>query len=72
MCVLCGVAQGSRGSSKDSDKDDLPDVFDAPEAEPTEGFVNPFACSVNPLDWREVQVRQTLAIAVRRTYQIPA
>ena len=36
----------------------MPDVFDVPEAEPTEVFVNPFACSINPLDWREVQVQQ--------------
>ena len=48
--------QGVRGASRDSEDEDTPDFFDAPEAEPTEVFVNPFACSVNPLDWREVQV----------------
>ena len=48
--------QGVRGIGRDSEDEDLPDVFDAPEAEPTEVFVNPFACRVNPLDWREVQV----------------
>ena len=49
--------QGFSGSG-DDDEDDLPDAFDFPEAEPTEVFVNPFACSINPLDWREVQVQQ--------------
>ena len=47
--------QGSRARSSDED-DEAPDVFDAPDGEPTEVFVNPFACSINPLDWREVQV----------------
>ena len=32
------------------------DVFDQPEAEPDCLFVNPFACSVNPLQWQELQV----------------
>ncbi len=32
------------------------DVFEIPEAEPSELFVNPFACGVNPMDWRELQV----------------
>lgn len=31
-------------------------VFDAPEAEPSELFINPFACNVSPLLWRELQV----------------
>lgn len=31
-------------------------VFDAPEAEPSELFINPFACNVSPLMWRELQV----------------
>lgn len=33
------------------------DVFDQPEAEPDCLFVNPFACSVDPLQWQELQVR---------------
>lgn len=31
------------------------DVFDQPEAEPDCLFVNPFACSVDPLQWQELQ-----------------
>ena len=41
----------------DGSIDDLSheDVFDSPEAEPDQIFINPFACSVNPLDWRQLQ-----------------
>ncbi|BDA47221.1 hypothetical protein COCOBI_10-0660 [Coccomyxa sp. Obi] len=30
-------------------------VFDAPETEPSELFINPFACNISPLLWRELQ-----------------
>ncbi len=33
------------------------DVFDYPEAEPTELFINPFACAIDPFMWNELQVR---------------
>jgi curved DNA-binding protein CbpA len=34
----------------------LVDVFDEPEAEPTEVFINPFACpGVDPFMWEELQ-----------------
>ena len=32
------------------------DVFDQPEAEPDCLFVNPFACSIDPMQWQELQV----------------
>ena len=32
------------------------DVFENPEAEPTELFINPFACAIDPFMWRELQV----------------
>ncbi|KAK9827905.1 hypothetical protein WJX74_008444 [Apatococcus lobatus] len=36
-------------------EDWLDDVFEKPETEPSELFINPFACAINPLDWRELQ-----------------
>ena len=41
----------------DGSIDDLAeqDVFDNPEAEPEHVFVNPFACNISPLEWRELQ-----------------
>ena len=33
------------------------DVFDFPTEEPSELFVNPFACAIDPFMWRELQVR---------------
>ena len=44
----------------------LASVFDAPEAEPSELFINPFACNTSPLLWRELQVY--LAILHPHTY----
>ena len=41
------------------------DVFDAPSDLPSDIFVNPFACSINPLDWRKLQVRLTPAYLKR-------
>ena len=38
------------------------DVFEEPESEPSELFINPFACGVNPLDWRELQVKTHIGI----------
>ncbi|KAK9861891.1 hypothetical protein WJX84_004684 [Apatococcus fuscideae] len=32
------------------------DVFEVPEAEPTELFINPFGCNADPLEWRQLQV----------------
>lgn len=37
-------------------EEELASVFDAPEAEPNELFINPFACNTSPLLWRELQV----------------
>eukprot|EP00884_Botryococcus_braunii_P008095 jgi/Botrbrau1/17287/Bobra.0015s0044.1 len=34
---------------------DLGDVFDNPDGEATEVFVNPFSCGINPLRWRDLQ-----------------
>ena len=31
------------------------DVFDFPTEEPSELFVNPFACAIDPFMWRELQ-----------------
>ena len=31
------------------------DVFDFPNAPATEAFINPFACSISPLDWKTLQ-----------------
>lgn len=39
------------------DLSDFEDVFDAPDGEPTEVFVNPFSCGVDPMRWRDLQVR---------------
>ena len=32
------------------------DVFDYPDAEPDELFINPFACAMDPFMWKELQV----------------
>ena len=32
------------------------DVFDYPDAEPSELFINPFSCAIDPFMWRELQV----------------
>lgn len=32
------------------------DVFDFPDEEPSELFINPFACAIDPFMWRELQV----------------
>lgn len=46
-----------RARSRDAEEeDDRPSVFDVPEAEPSCMFVNPFACGISPLQWRELQV----------------
>jgi hypothetical protein len=31
-------------------------VFDFPDGEPSELFINPFACAIDPFLWRELQV----------------
>lgn len=50
------LSQGNRSRARDSDDDgERPSVFDVPEGEPTCMFVNPFACNVSPLDWRQLQ-----------------
>ncbi|EIE23375.1 hypothetical protein COCSUDRAFT_62912 [Coccomyxa subellipsoidea C-169] len=36
-------------------EEEVPSVFDVPEAEPSELFINPFACNTSPLLWRELQ-----------------
>jgi len=38
----------------------MADVFDYPDAEPSELFINPFACAVDPFMWRELQVQGLL------------
>lgn len=50
------LLQDVRARSRDAEEDDeRPSLFDAPEAEPSCVFVNPFACGVSPLQWRELQ-----------------
>lgn len=45
-CMQASMDDGAQNSS----------VFDAPEGEPSELFINPFACNISPLLWRELQV----------------
>ena len=52
-CCCCPRWQGFVGGVLDDSAQE--DVFDHPEAEPDCLFVNPFATSVNPLDWRKLQ-----------------
>ena len=33
------------------------DVFEYPDGEPSELFINPFACPIDPFMWRELQVQ---------------
>lgn len=33
------------------------DVFDCPDEEPNELFINPFACDMDFFMWRQLQVR---------------
>ena len=33
------------------------DVFEYPDGEPSELFINPFACLIDPFMWRELQVQ---------------
>lgn len=50
------LSQGNRSRAQDSDDDaERPSVFDLPEGEPTCMFVNPFACNVSPMNWRQLQ-----------------
>jgi len=42
-------------------------VFDYPEAEPSELFINPFACNTSPLLWRELQVGLYISLRVSCT-----
>lgn len=58
-CLRTSLRQGLRSRSYDAEEEEneRPSVFDAPEAEPTCIFVNPFACGISPLDWRDLQVR---------------
>ena len=37
------------------DEEEL-DIFDFPEAEPNRLFLNPFACNIDPMSWRDLQV----------------
>jgi hypothetical protein len=61
-----GFGTNSREDSDEEGEDPL-DVFDLPEAEPNELFVNPFACyNVSPLQWRELQEAAKEAEAARR------
>ncbi len=56
-CFATAVLQDVRARSRDAEEDDdQPSVFDAPDGEPDCIFVNPFACGVSPLQWRELQV----------------
>jgi hypothetical protein len=56
-CLATAVLQDVRARSRDAEEDDdQPSVFDAPDGEPDCIFVNPFACGVSPLQWRELQV----------------
>ena len=55
------MLQDVRARSRDAEEDgDQPSVFDAPDGEPDCIFVNPFACGVSPLQWRELQVALVL------------
>ncbi|KAL4858146.1 putative transport protein YdbI [Chlorella vulgaris] len=64
--LMAGFGTNSREDSDEEGEDPL-DVFDVPEAEPNELFVNPFACyNVSPLQWRELQEAAKEAEAARR------
>lgn len=55
--LVTAMLQDVRARSRDAEEDDdIPSVFDAPDGEPECIFVNPFACGVSPLQWRELQV----------------
>lgn len=41
---------------KSGEEDTEIDVFDFPEAEPTCIFIDPFACNIDPMSWKELQV----------------
>lgn len=49
---------------------ELRNVFDYPEAEPSELFINPFACNTSPLLWRELQVGLYRSLRVNCTMLI--
>jgi hypothetical protein len=52
--IKTDIAEYSR--SNGGELQGQPDVFDIPETEATELFVNPFLCyNVNPLQWEEIQ-----------------
>ena len=54
--VLVHSVQDVAPPAADGDATDLWDVFDVTEAEPDMLFVNPFACPMDPLQWKELQV----------------
>lgn len=60
--AAAAMLQDVRARSRDAAEDgDVPSVFDAPDGEPECIFVNPFACGVSPLQWRELQVGLVLS-----------
>ena len=68
------MLQDVRARSRDAGEDgDQPSVFDTPDGEPDCIFVNPFACGVSPLQWRELQVGLLLPALCRgrRVYLQP-
>ena len=65
--AVATMLQDVRARSRDAAEDDgIPSVFDAPDGEPDCIFVNPFACGVSPLQWRELQVGSVLLTRRRR------
>jgi hypothetical protein len=65
-CFATAMLQDVRARSRDAEEDgDQPSVFDTPDGEPNCIFVNPFACGVSPLQWRELQVGLVLPALCR-------
>lgn len=64
--VMSGFDSNSRGDSSDEEEDPF-GVFDLPEAEPDQLFVNPFACyNISPLQWEQLQAAAKEAEAAGR------
>ncbi|KAK9799805.1 hypothetical protein WJX73_000935 [Symbiochloris irregularis] len=54
--LMQGFLDGTIGDLSDID------VFDSPEGEPDHIFINPFACNISPMEWRELQHIATTAV----------
>lgn len=65
--LMQGFASNSREDDDEEEEFDPLSVFDLPEAEPDQLFVNPFACyNISPLQWEELQTAGRAAEAAGR------